>query len=299
MRVLVIGASGMLGKVIFDYFSKFSQYTVYGLCRNKLEIHNDLEQNFFYIDICNEKKFSECLKIIKPEIIINCAAIVNVDMCETDLQYALMLNSEAITVIARYCHDAKFIYISTDSVFDGKKGDYTEADVVNPLNNYSISKYYGELNTIEGFKKYLIIRTNIYGFHENNGSSLVEWALKELKNGNKIFGFEDVYFNPVYTRQLAIVIKKLIEVDFLGIINVASQRYISKYSFLTKLAKFFQLDANLIEKQSIDSIKFKAVRAKNTTLSTNKLEILLNYVPDFEEGLNELHNDFKNICKIK
>lgn len=299
MRVLVIGASGMLGKVVFDYFSEFPQYTVYGLYRNQLGIHNDLKQRIFNIDICDEEKLSERLQIIKPEIIINCAAIVNVDMCETDLQYALALNSEVVTVIARTCPNAKFIYISTDSVFDGKKGGYSEEDIVNPLNNYSMSKYYGELNAIKGFKKHLIIRTNIYGFHAKKSSSLAEWALEELKSDKKISGFDDVYFNPVYTKQLAVIIKELIEADFWGTINVASRDYISKYSFLTSLAKVFQLDDSLIKKQSIDSVKFKAIRAKNTTLSTDKLKTLLNYVPDFNKGLNELYSDFQNFYKTK
>lgn len=287
----------MLGKDVFDYFSEFSQYAVFGLYRNELQAHDNMQQNIFHIDVSNERELAECLQMIKPEIVINCAAVVNVDKCETDWPYALKVNGEVTTMIARSCPDIKYVYISTDSVFDGKKGNYSETDVVCPLNNYARSKLQGELNTAKMFEKHLIVRTNIFGFHAGRGSSLAEWALEELQKGNKIVGFTDVYFNPVYTKQLAVVLKQLIESNFLGTINIASRSHVSKYAFLTQLAGTFQINERLIEEQSLDNSSFQAMRPKNTTLSTNKLEVLLGDVPDLDEGISQLYTELKNIRK--
>lgn len=282
----------MLGKAVFDFFSHFSQYEIHGLYRNTLKPNNIKNKNIVNVDVNNENELADCLKKIQPEIIINCAAIVNVDACERDPKSAYMLHSEVVKIISKYSPTTKFIYISTDSIFDGDKGDYNETDIPGPRNSYSKSKYDGELRTSRYFKRHIIIRTNIYGFHVPNKSSLAEWALKELDAGIKISGFDDVYFNPVYVGQLAEIILQLIQIEYNGVINIASQNYISKYSFLVKLAKKFKLNVDLIEKKSIDSVTFKAVRPRNTTLSVHKLKTLLGHVPDVDEGINNFHHDF-------
>jgi dTDP-4-dehydrorhamnose reductase len=294
VNVLIIGASGMLGKDIASFFAATGRYNVFAVYRNsknKLPCQNIVSAN---IDITDSLAFGNCLREIKPKIIIHCAAIVNVDSCETNSDYANKLHSESIRQIAESAPTAKLIYISTDSVFDGSKGNYSEKDLANPLNYYAKSKYNGESNTLKLFKNSIVIRTNIYGFHFQKQSSLVEWALDNLRQGKKLNGFTDVHFNPVYTKQLAETIYQLTELGFDGLINIASDTFINKYSFLVKIAETFGFDPSLIEAASVNSVNFMARRPKNTTLNTDLLKSIIGTVPDFSNGIKRLYSDYKN-----
>ena len=156
MRILILGASGMLGKDITSFFSKQIEYETFAVLRNMNNILPYENIEVINIDITSEKIFVDILKRIRPEIIVHSAAVANVDACEEDKEYALLLHSGIIKTIARELPNSKLIYISTDSVFDGISGNYTESHIPNPLNNYALSKYQGELNTINLMKKHKI-----------------------------------------------------------------------------------------------------------------------------------------------
>jgi|ERR1043165_4423779 dTDP-4-dehydrorhamnose reductase len=290
--VLITGASGMLGKDITALFASMANYKVFALHRNtgkKLPWNNVITIN---ADITDAANFASTVKEIKPEITIHCAAVVNVDACETDTAYADKLHSEAVKVIAEAAPDTRLIYISTDSVFDGTRGNYRENDIANPVNYYAKSKFDGDVNTLKLFETGLVVRTNIYGFHLYKQPSLAEWALDNLSQGQKISGFNDVYFNPVYTKQLAEVVLKLATTKYNGIINVASDKFISKYLFLVELARAFGYNTDLIESKSVNSASFKAKRPNNTTLNTELLNTLTGSVPGLTEGINRFCLDY-------
>lgn len=295
MRVLVTGASGMLGKDIVKLFSRSGGYEIYTCQIDQTEILNRENINSVTFDLTDSNLFSKHLKEIRPDLIIHCAAIVNVDACEKDKDKALKLHSETINQIAIDSPSSKLVYISTDSVFDGSKGDYLEKDKPNPLNYYATSKLEGEQNTLKLVKNSMVVRTNIYGFHlQPNKVSLAEWALDSLQNKRSIGGFIDVWFNPVYTMQLAEAILKLINIKFSGIINVAAGTVVSKYSFLTELARIFGYDPGLIEMKSVDSMNFTARRPCNTTLNLQLLVKTLGIVPSLFEGLTQFHDDYQS-----
>jgi dTDP-4-dehydrorhamnose reductase len=298
-RVLVTGASGMLGKDFISLFSESGGYDIYTNQIDHEEILKDRDINSLTFDLTDTSLFAGYLKEIQPDLIIHCAAIVNVDRCENDKDHALRLHCETVNQIALHAVSAKLVYISTDSVFDGTKGNYQESDQTNPLNYYAKSKLLGEENTLKLLKNSMVVRTNIYGFHlQENKPSLAEWALSSLQKNKSINGFTDVFFNPVYTKQLAVEVLKLINLNFNGLIHVASGTFLSKYIFLTELARTFGYNPDLIRKESIDTMHFSAKRPNNTTLNTNLVAKTLGSVPDFTEGMKQFHLDYQNLKRL-
>ncbi len=297
MRILITGASGMLGKDIVKVFQYISGNEVTAVFRSSKDNVHFKGIRIINIDITQSIEFAKVLREVMPDIIIHSAAIINVDQCESIKDDALKLHSTIVSTIAMYSSYSKFVYVSSDSVFEGSKGDYKETDTPSPINYYAQSKFEGEKNTLTLLSNSIVVRTNIYGFHFNGKNSLAEWALKNLKSGTSIEGFTDVYFNPVYTFQLAEILKELIDKDYKGLIHVGSGEYISKYHFLINLAKAFGYNQELIIPKSVDMVNFNAKRPLNTTLNTELLKQNLNFVPELDGGIHKFHFDFNNYYK--
>jgi dTDP-4-dehydrorhamnose reductase len=266
-RILITGTSGMLGKDIFYEFVK-DDNIVFGV---DLKVNPLLPIHLQKIGDLTDKEFVlSILKEVKPDIIIHCAAIVNLETCEKNKELADKIHVDATKLLAQYRPSStKIIYISTDSVFDGIRGNYTETDQPNPLNYYAKSKLTGE-NVAKLNPNYIVVRTNIFGFNIPLRSSLAEWAIKSFKTNNKISGFEDVIFNAIYTKDLAVGLRQLVEGNFIGTINIASKGSISKYDFLKYLALKSSYNVANISKSSIKEMDFKINRPDNTTLNVNK-----------------------------
>ena len=290
-KVLITGSNGMLGKDIVQFFSSEDDYDVYGINRK----HDSIlaESKSVVCDITNLNELQMILEEIQPNIIIHCAAMVDVEGCEKNKEYADKLNIDSTRQLATFNPEStKFVYISTDSVFDGQYGGYIEESEKRPINYYATTKSLAEEVVQSINQNIIIIRTNIYGFHKNRGKSLVEWALSELLERRKISGFNDVYFNPVYTKQLARIVLELLKINYSGIIHVGSDKPVSKYEFLRRLALKFEVDTELVESISVDDIFFNAKRPKNTSLSTCKLKKILNNETSIDDGLFELTRDY-------
>lgn len=289
-KILVLGSSGMLGNTLVSFLNK--EYSFIGIDK---EILKDESQGikFYQLDLL---QFHEVKKIIlqeKPDIIINVAAIVNLDLCEKNLELASNLHinlSQKIAKISRKMR-IKYIYISTDSVFDGEKSIYTEEDAVNPLNNYAKTKFLGEEEAKKA-EDYIIIRTNIYGYSKNQ-HSLFKWAYNELKNNHEICGYMNVIFNPVSVLQLSDAIGNLIKKDFRGVINIASNSVISKFEFLKMIEKKLKKQ-DLINPSILDDTSIGIRRPKNTSLTTKKMQTILDKEYLIEDGINQIFGGIEN-----
>lgn len=293
MRILITGATGMLGKDIIEVLKMESDFSLFA---NQIDHDENLDPSVITpltFDLTDTSLLERHLREVRPDLIIHCAAIVNVDACETMSEKAMALHAGVVRTFAEHSRSSKLIYISTDSVFDGNTGNYRETDIPNPLNQYASTKYQGELNTLSLFQRRMAIRTNIYGFHvKGNKVSIAEWAIDNLKKGNSISGLTDVRFNPVYTKQLANAVSLLIKVDFNGLIHIASDTFTSKYAFLSELAGTFGFDPGMIKKTTIDQMNFTARRPNNTTLNTDLLCKTLGKVPKFSEGIRQFREDY-------
>ena len=291
-KILITGSNGMLGKDIFEILSEIQSFNIYGFDRTSNP--KILEDNQIIGDLTDFDFLTNNLNKILPDIIIHCAAIVNLNICEENKKAANALHCEVTNILSSFnSKSTKFNYISTDSVFDGGKGDYIESDTPNPINYYAKSKLEGERVALENNSNSIVIRTNIYGFTNPPGNSLAEWAIKNLKQGKSINGFTDTIFNAIYTKQLARIIRDLIiKYNYNGILNIAGNEYISKYEFLLHLAKVFSYSLGLIKISSSDDINFLVPRPKNTSLNISKLNNIINEIPGLNEGLNEFYKDY-------
>ncbi|HMO18058.1 MAG TPA: SDR family oxidoreductase [Oligoflexia bacterium] len=293
-RILITGYSGMLGRSVAEIFASDPAYKVIGLSRSPMEysdFENDIDKISF--DLTKTREIPDLLDKIRPDVIIHTAAMVDIKACQNKKHYAYLLHAESARELANFSRNIRFIYISTDSVFDGIRGNYTEEDNPNPLNEYAKSKYRGELETLSGGNS-LVLRTNIYGFHRPVvNSSIAEWALSKFKAGEKIRGFGNICFNPLYTVQLAEIIKVISESQHCGILHLGSDTCLSKYDFLKLLAEQFDYDTALLEEgvfvQDSESVK----RPENTTLNTGKYqETFLAIAPSLHKGIERLWKDF-------
>jgi dTDP-4-dehydrorhamnose reductase len=264
-NVLVLG-NGFLGENIINEFKN-----------NGIQaIGTNYNKNGIYVDITNMDSIISCVEKYSPKIIINCAANVNVDELENNEELAISINAKGAENIAKVCNDNKIrlLHISSDGIFDGKQGMYTEEDVVNPINVYAKSKILGEKLISKNLENYLIIRTNFYGFH-NQKKFLFSWALSKLKNNEEIIGFTDVFFNPLEVTNLSKMIYELSEKKICGILNLSSNEVFTKFEFIKKISEVFDFDSKLIKSGSIEELNLNAKRPKNTTLSNEKAKKLL------------------------
>jgi len=291
-NILLTGASGMLGRAAADYFSRQKNCRVTATARNFSLFVN--AEEFITADL-TEPNFSERFSPRKFDVVVHTAALTDLEKCKQNPHLAKSLHVEATAELARQNSKSIFIYISTDSVFDGQTGNYTETDPTNPPSIYAKTKLEGENAVAENAANHYILRTNMYGFHLPPRRSLFEWGFHQLKRGILINGFADVIFSPLYVGQLAEVIGSFIENQPpFGIYNTASDEALSKYDFFVKCAEKFELPVNLISKSNLPDDESLAVRPRRTFLRNDKIKYNLPNVNfSFASGLDLLEKDIK------
>lgn len=292
MRILVTGASGLLGLNLALEASQ--QHEVFGSVND-----NEIVTRSFKVFQCDltepgalEKLVDEC----DPEWVINCAALANLEACEANPALAKKINSELPEKLANYVAKggARLVHISTDAVFDGKRGNYTENDIPNPLSVYAQTKLAGEQAVQHSNPEAVIARVNIYGWSLSGGRSLAEWFVNNLAAEKHIMGFTDVYFCPLHVKHLAKILLIMLEREFSGLYHVVSSECCSKFDFGRRLARKFSLDESLIEPNSVSNSVLTAARSPNLTLKADKLNNALGVnTPGINSGLEEFFKQFE------
>jgi len=294
MRILLTGASGLLGLNIALALDG-KEHQVFGVSNtpplgwaNFKTIQAELTG-----DGVLEKIFTE----IKPEAVIHCAAIANVDECETKPELAEAINAGLPGQIAALAaqHNAKMVHISTDAVFDGQKGNYLETDAPNPLSVYAKTKLGGENAAALANPNALIARVNFYGWSMSGKRSLAEWFVSNLAEGNAIKGFKDVLFCPFMVLDLVDTLMQAIDKDLKGLYHVVGSEAMSKYDFGQAIARKFGFDTNLLTPASVYDAGLKAARSPNLTLNTGKIVSALGHpLPGFEAGLQKFFDQYQH-----
>ena len=264
-KILISGASGMLGKVLVEYLALNEEYKIYNISYSKHVISSSV----FSLSYENLENHSF-------DAFFHCAAEVNVNLCENDFKHAVNSNSEYTRLLFLKVKASKYIYISTDSVYKGDVGNFNESAEISPLNNYAKSKLMGELEATKLTRNLYIIRTNIFGNNSKSQSSLYEWAKRELLLKNAINGFVNIYFNPLSVKHLAEILIQLINnyVPF-GVYNLGSNELLSKYDFLIKVSNLLSANENLIIPTDYQFSEGIAKRPLNTTLDCTKIKKLI------------------------
>jgi dTDP-4-dehydrorhamnose reductase len=229
----------------------------------------------------------------RPETVINCAAVTNLDAIESNPAPAWRLNAELPGWLAKECarREMRFVHLSTDAVFDGLGGGYTEEDPPSPPNAYARSKLAGETGVLEANPQAIVARVNFYGWSLSGQRSLAEWFLTNLAAGRQIKGFTDIFFCPLLANHLAGLLLEMVEKRLAGLYHVVSRDNLSKYAFGQALARQFRLDESLISPASSLEAGFTARRSPHMTLRTDKLAAALGIVlPDVTSGITRFYD---------
>lgn len=288
MRILITGASGLLGLNLA--LETTHRHTVFGTVNN-----HALRTDAFTViqtDLLAPGAVEHLLESTQPEWVIHCAALANLDACETDPLLAQQLNTDLPRTLARHVarSGARLIYVSTDSVFDGLRGDYTEEDVPTPVGVYSRTKLNGELAVSEADPTAIIARVNLFGWSLTGNRSLAEFFFTNLSLGKQVMGFTDVFFCPLLANDLADIFIKMMEHHLSGLYHVVSSESLSKYEFGVRLAERFSLDGSLIVPTLVKQSGLKATRSPNLSLRSDKLaHALAEPLPNLSTGLDKLY----------
>ena len=273
MNIALTGASGMLGTALIDSFK--SEINVFATAREKGLDNINVSWKCF--DITDSEELEAWLNYINPDVIIHCAALVNVDECEINQDLAYELHVRSTQIIANHCalKNSHLIYISTDSVFDGTdQKPYSESDPTFPINVYSHTKLLGEQPVLL-LKKGTVLRTNIVGWSLKDRLSFSEWVIKNTLLRQQIKLFNDVFFSPINVTELSEIIITIIKMKAYGLFHISSMDQISKYEFGVQVASIFDCPSKYFAKISVDDIGLKAKRPKNVSLSNKKITNLL------------------------
>ncbi len=291
-RFFVTGASGLLG--INFCLRVGAAHEVIGLVnRNPL-----VEPRFRVLngDLTLPGMINTVLTRVQPEVVIHCAAQANVDQCEREPDLALHINAEIPGLLAAACRERglRMIHISTDAVFDGQKGNYSEEDAPNPINAYARTKLAGEQRVAAANPEAVIARVNFYGWSLTGKRSLAELFYYNLAAQKPMMGFTDVWFNPLEVNDLVDVLVEMAEKDLHGLYHVISRETLSKYDFGCGLARKFGLDAGLIKPVSWREAGLAAVRSPNLSLNCEKLSRALGHaLPGQADGMERFHREYE------
>jgi len=245
------------------------------------------------VDLTDRPAVRAFLAPLQPESIIHCAAATGVDWCEDHPEQAERVNVQASSFLAEVAQelDAHFIYISTDSVFDGQRGNYSETDQPAPLSVYAKSKWRGEQEVLRRHSSALIVRVTIYGWNAQPKQSFAEWVLDEIAAGKQVRGFSDVYFCPMLVNDVADVLLTMLDRGLSGIYHVVSSERISKYDFAKRVAMAFNLRVDGVVPMSILDAKLRAPRPVDPSLNTKKIGAALGrLMPDVDAGLRRFRD---------
>ena len=227
-----------------------------------------LAHNHQTLDVADFNSVMKTLRDEKPDVVINCAAWTDVDGCELQPELAYETNAQGPENLATASReiDAVLVTISTDYVFDGRKdGFYTQRDQPNPESIYAMSKLEGERRAQVAYARTIVVRTGfVFGPGGTNFlSMIVEWARK----GQKLMAIEDAYGTPTYSRDLAVRLRELSELDLPGVYHVVNRGEGASFAdFAREAVEIAGCDGVEVQPISMDSLKRLAARPPNSRL---------------------------------
>ena len=271
-RILITGANGQLGS------------SFYNLLHHKYEIINTSRslnnlRSCIYLDITNPIVCKEVISLIKPDIILNFAALTSVDYCE---RYPELANEVNVVGLENLLTNFKktIIHISSDYVFDGNNGPYSENDSTNPINVYGMSKLRSEEILLSNSENSLIIRANvIYDYLNNSSASFLNWVVDSLKNKKEINVVNDQINNPTWASSMTVVIDRAIELELAGLLHWGDRELLDRYEFAKKIAESFKLNKSLIKPISTIDLQQDALRPLKSGLKTDYAQKVLKLEP--------------------
>jgi dTDP-4-dehydrorhamnose reductase len=298
-KILVTGSNGLLGQKITERVLQTGDVEL--IATSKGINRYPVKEGYTYeeMDITDEAQVRHVIKSSRPDVIINTAAMTNVDACEKDKALCWSLNVEAVKYLTRICEeeDIHLIQLSTDFIFDGESGPYTEEAEPNPLSYYGRSKLEAEKLVQASSCPWAILRTIIvYGIVDDmSRTNIVLWAKSALEKGEPLNVVNDQWRMPTLAEDLAECCLLAAKKGATGVYNASGKDMMSIIELVQQVGDYWGLNKSLIRQVSSDSLNQPAKRPKKTGFILDKTIRELGYRPhSFTEGLALLDSQLKS-----
>jgi dTDP-4-dehydrorhamnose reductase len=292
MKLLITGSSGLLGLNLA--LETMDTHAVIGVDRAKLK---SVPFRTIQADLLDDGAVDSVLDKARPDWLIHCAALADLEACEENPELAQRLNTDLPSALAKACktRGIHMVQISTDAVFDGmKSGVYTEEDAPLPVSIYSSTKLEAERLVLDANPDAIVARVNFYGWSLAGRRSLAEFFFNNLTHNKSMSGYTDVIFCPMHVAHLSHTLLAMLSNGLHGLYHAVGPQPMSKYQFGVEIARKFGLNEMEISPKSIQSSSLTARRAHNLYLSVNKLSTDLGQpLPSFSAGLDLFYTQYQ------
>ena len=298
-RVVVTGSNGLLGQKVAELFSQSQAYALHLTSSQDAPVLASDQVPYAKLDITDRKQVARVIDEFQPEAIVNTAAVTNVDFCETNREAAWKVNVIGVEnlVHAAKLTGAHLVQVSTDYVFDGKSGPYSEDDRPNPLSYYGRTKLAAENLLRTSNVSHTIVRTMVlYGHARKVKPNFALWLVRELGEGRPVRVVSDQVGSPTLADDLAYAIVRVVELGKHGVYHVSGPDIVSRYDFARELAKAFKFNAKLITPVKTEALHQPAPRPLQSGLIILKAQVELGIAPSTTQtGLLILRNQLSTV----
>ncbi len=300
MKILITGANGLVGRKVVRLLLQSKAHQIFATSQKRVQFGPDVE--FFTVNLIYSD-LNKLIDTLKPDVLVHCAAIASPDACEVDRYSCSKLNVEVTSRLAAACRDygTHLILLSTDFIFDGKKGGYSETDTPSPILYYGESKAEAEKIVTELNIGATIVRTSlVFGYDEHlPRPNIATKIIDHLKNSKSYKIPFDQIRTPTFADDLALALVSLAEKRMGGIFNIAGGEIISVYDLSKRIANIFGLDETLLLPTSTKELAEPALRPLNTSLNIQKAKEMLGYNPTpLNDSIHILKEQYKSIKEI-
>jgi dTDP-4-dehydrorhamnose reductase len=290
LKILITGASGLYGSKLTQIIS--TNHQVYAAYSKNKPIHGTALK----FDISNKNQVEHAFKKANPDAVVHAASLTDVDKCETDKELAWKTNVEGTRSIAKAAkaYGAFLLYVSTDYVFNGEKGNYTETDTPAPINYYGLTKLKAEELIKDMMDEYCIARPSvIYGATPAAGKiNFALWLINKLRKKENVKIVTDQRNSPTLNTNLAEMTWEIIHRRMTGIYHLAGATRISRYDLAKSIASAFDLDPALITPSASSEFSWAAKRPKDSSLNVKKAQNALKNKPlPIDQALSQLRHE--------
>lgn len=298
MKILITGSNGLLGQKLVELIVADQKHELIATARGENRLPHKDAYKYISLDITDEQAVNQVIGSEKPDAIIHTAAMTNVDQCETEKENCWKLNVDAVQYLikASEANNTFLVHLSTDFIFDGENGPYTEEDEPNPISYYGESKLAAEKLLTESNIQWAIARTVlVYGIaHDMSRSNIILWVKKSLEDSKGINVVDDQWRSPTLAEDLAQGCLLITEQKAEGIYNISGKNLMTPYEMAIQTADYFKLDKSFITKTDGSKFKQTAKRPPKTGFILDKAIKNLGYNPhSFEEGIAILAEQIK------
>lgn len=288
--ILITGANGLLGQKLVELLVQESTVDLIATAKGENRLPNSAGYRYVSLDITNSGEVNTVFDTYQPHVVIHTAAMTNVDTCETDQTGCELLNVTAVAYLIEACqkHDTFLCHLSTDFIFDGADGPYTEEAIPNPISVYGASKLRAEKLLEASSIRWAIARTVlVFGIvSDMSRTNIILWVKKSLEEGKQINVVTDQFRTPTLAEDLAMGCWLIAHKEAQGIFNISGSDFLTPYEMAIKTANFYGLPVELIQQADSSTFSQPAKRPPRTGFILDKARRELGYQPrTFDDGI--------------